>query len=57
MRGIQLIATKNDPLKESTVIAGWLKAPALKVHSDELGRRVQTARRGVAAFHFVRSNE
>src|SRR6185369_14580715 len=44
-------------LEKTSIIAGRLKPPTREIHREELRSRVETARRRVASFHFVRGDE
>src|SRR6266446_8847206 len=57
MGSVQRFATQRDVLKESAVVARRLESPMVKIERDELGSRIQSARRRVAAFHLIRGNE
>ena len=54
---VDRLAPQGDLLKESSLVAHGLKAPAAKIHRDEFRGRVQPARGCVASFHFIRRDE
>src|SRR2546428_8885619 len=57
MRPIKRLASQRYVLKESAVVTSGFESPPSQIQRNELRRGIQSARRRVAAFHFVGSNK
>ena len=54
---VSAIATQLDSLEKTAVVARRFETPAREIHREELRGRIESARRRVASFHFVGSDE